>query len=81
MVSRCLELAFIFSGQPFAWRCSVCGRVFVPFGSQSAPDDQWLMEREFRQHLCSPLPNVVTIDEISEQTNRTVPSVPLVKDR
>ena len=81
MVSRRLELAFVLSGKPFAWRCSVCGRVFVPFGSHATTEDQRLMEVEFRQHLCSPVANVATIEEMTEYDKRSIPFFPLVKDR
>ncbi|HEU5399708.1 MAG TPA: hypothetical protein VFU86_00040 [Terriglobales bacterium] len=81
MVSRRLQVAFILSGQPFGWRCSACGRMFVPFGSPATPEEQRLMEREFRQHLCSYVTNVLTIEEIAEQDRSKVPSVSSLKVR
>ncbi len=81
MPSRRLELAFILSGQPFAWQCSLCGRLFVRLGSEVAHSELEQIQCEFRQHLCSPVAKVLTIEEISEFDKRAVPSIVSVKDR
>jgi hypothetical protein len=38
------------------------------------------LQREFQQHLCCPVTDVVTVGEISGYDKRTVPSTPPVKE-
>ena len=80
MISRELQLAFMLSGKPFGWRCSICQRVFVPLGLEMTEGELKHLQREFQQHLCCPVTDVVTVGEISGYDKRTVPSTPPVKE-
>jgi hypothetical protein len=78
MISRQLQLAFILSGKPFGWRCSICRRVFVPLGLETTHVELQCLQREFQQHLCWPVTDIATIEEIAEHDKQIVPSAPLV---
>lgn len=71
IVRRRLQLAFVFQGVPFAWRCSICGKLFAA----STPDltEELISDisREFRVHACYPL---LEIEEITELDRRLVRS-------
>ena len=70
-VQRRLELAFVFQGTPFAWRCSLCGKLFAPSGPEITTDTLADIDREFRVHVCYPL---LDIEQITELDRRLVPS-------
>ena len=39
MLTRRLEVAFLLSNDPFAFRCSLCSRLFVPRGLEVTPEE------------------------------------------
>ncbi len=70
-IQRRLALAFVFQGTPYAWRCSVCGKLFAPSSSELTNETLSDIDREFRVHVCYPL---LDIEEITELDKRLVPS-------
>ncbi|MDT8069428.1 MAG: hypothetical protein ROO76_14785 [Terriglobia bacterium] len=70
-VHRRLELAFVFQGIPFAWRCSICGKLFAASTADLTPELISDISREFRVHACYPL---LEIEQITELDRRLVPS-------
>ncbi|HEU5401342.1 MAG TPA: hypothetical protein VFU86_08300 [Terriglobales bacterium] len=70
-VQRRLQLAFVFQGIPFAWKCTLCGKLFAPAGSEITNESLADIDREFRVHTCYPL---LDIEEITELDRRLVPS-------
>ena len=70
-VKRRLKLAFVFQGIPFAWRCSLCGKLFAAPGSEITSETLSDIDREFRVHVCYPL---LDIEDITELDRRLVPS-------
>jgi hypothetical protein len=70
-VQRRLKLAFVFRGTPFAWRCSLCGKLFASSNPEITNETLADIDREFRVHVCYPL---LDIEEITERDKRLVPS-------
>lgn len=71
IIQRRLKLAFVFQGTPFAWRCSLCGKLFASSGPEITNETLSDIDREFRVHICYPL---LDIEEITELDKRLVPS-------
>ena len=70
-VHRSLELAYVFQGAPFVWRCSVCGKLFAPPAPELTNETLADINREFKVHVCYPL---LEIDEVTELDKQLVPS-------
>jgi hypothetical protein len=66
-VQRRLELAFVLQGTPFAWRCSLCQRLFAPPGPELTNAALADIDRDFRVHVCYPLLEVQDITEFDKQ--------------
>lgn len=64
---RRLELAFVFRGTPFAWRCSLCGKLFAPSGTEVDGEVLADIDRNFRVHVCYPLLDLEAITEFDSQ--------------
>ena len=71
-VHRSLELAYVFQGSPFVWRCSVCAKLFAPPTTELTNESLSDINREFKVHVCYPL---LEIDEVTELDKRLVPSM------
>jgi hypothetical protein len=52
LVQRRLELALTLFAQPYAWRCSVCMRLFAVRGMDPDPEELGVVDHEFRIHRC-----------------------------
>ena len=70
-VQRRLKLAFVFQGVPFAWKCSLCGKLFTQSSPEITTETLSDIDREFRVHICYPL---LDIEQITELDKRLVPS-------
>ncbi len=57
---RQLELAYSLFHKPFAWRCTLCRRLFAPRSSRLTTEQVEEISREFRVHLCWPVKNAET---------------------
>jgi hypothetical protein len=69
-LQRRLELAFVFRGTPFAWRCSICRKLFAPPGEALTPETISDITREFRLHVCYPL---LEREDTTELERRLIP--------
>jgi hypothetical protein len=53
MLKRELKLQYVLFDQPYAWRCTLCTKLFVVnSASQVSPDDLENIWKEFRAHNC-----------------------------
>jgi hypothetical protein len=53
-VQRRLELALTLFAKPYAWRCSVCLRLFAVRGMDPDLEELGVVDHEFRIHRCRP---------------------------
>jgi hypothetical protein len=65
VLTRRLEVAFLLLNDPFAFRCSLCLRLFVPRGLNVTWEDFVNIDRDFSRQLCGPLLKVIKIREVS----------------
>lgn len=76
---RRLELAYVFRGTPFAWRCSLCSKLFASTGTEMTGEALADIDRNFRVHVCYPL---LDLEAITEFDSHPVPSsLKLTKER
>ncbi len=68
---RQLELAFVFRGNPFAWRCSLCRKLFASTGTEMNGEALADIDRNFLIHVCYPL---LDLEAITEFDSQPVPS-------
>jgi hypothetical protein len=52
MLKRELKLEYVLFDQPYAWRCTLCTKLFVVKSAQASADDLENIWKEFRTHNC-----------------------------
>jgi hypothetical protein len=52
MLRRELKLTYVLFEQPYAWRCTLCAKLFVSATSPMSPNDLEMVWKEFRNHNC-----------------------------
>ena len=77
-IQRRLELALTLFDKPYAWKCTVCGRLFAIRGMDLDLEQLSTIDHEFRIHMCWPLAEfddgTRSILKIKELVNRIVES-------
>ena len=54
-VQRRLQLALTLFEKPYAWRCTVCGRLYSLKGMSPTNDELEVIDQEFSLHICWPI--------------------------
>ncbi len=52
MLKRELKLQYVLFDQPYAWRCTLCKKLFVVKASTASADELENIWKEFRAHNC-----------------------------
>ncbi len=61
---RVPQVSFTLFGVPFAWRCSVCSRLFVLPSTTLTNGAVEEVNREFKTHLCWSVFNIQGIEQL-----------------
>lgn len=67
---RTLELAFALYARPYAWRCSLCGRIFASQDPALSNDALEEVRRSFHVHSCWPLVDTYSIEFLAHTESR-----------
>ena len=63
-VERRLQLALTLFGKPYAWSCTVCGRLYSLKGTSPTTDELEIINQEFSLHMCWPISDSRVIAEV-----------------
>ncbi len=61
----------MFAGRPFAYRCSLCAKLFAPRGIELTTAEIENIDRDFVHHVCWPLLEIVSLREITQFDSRS----------